>query len=130
MEGVIIFGDIKLFQILVVIIAILAILLVFNRFHKKKTSVTTFVLWVLLWILLAIFAIVPESSTKIASVIGIGRGLDLIIIFGVIGSYYLIFRVYMKLEKLDQDITELVRKISIDKELNYELESNDEKDEN
>jgi len=71
--------------------------------------------------LLAIFAIIPKSSDYIANIVGIGRGLDLIIIFGIIGSYYLIFRVYLKLEKIEQDITELVRKISIDKELNYGL---------
>ncbi len=77
---------------------------------------------------MAIFAIIPESSTYIANLIGIGRGLDLIIIFGIIGSYYLIFRVYLKLEKIDQDITKLVRIISIEKELNYELEQ--DQDEN
>ncbi|GLI12810.1 hypothetical protein MARBORIA2_19000 [Methanobrevibacter arboriphilus] len=130
MECVIIFGDIRLFQILVVFIAILAILLVFNRFHKKKTSITTFILWVVLWVLLAIFAIMPESSTYIANLIGIGRGLDLIIIFGIIGSYYLIFRIYLKLEKIDQDITKLVRIISIEKELNYELDQDQDQDEN
>ncbi|WP_263641211.1 DUF2304 domain-containing protein [Methanobrevibacter arboriphilus] len=95
---------------------------------RKKTSITTFILWVVLWVLVAIFAIIPESSTYIANLIGIGRGLDLIIIFGIIGSYYLIFRVYLKLEKIDQDITKLVRIISIEKELNYELEQ--DQDEN
>jgi len=110
------------YQVLVVIMAILAILLVFNRFHGKKTSLQTFILWAMLWALLAIFTIIPESSNILAKIIGIGRGLDLILIFGIIGSYYLIFRVYLKLEKIDQNITELVRKISMDKELNYELE--------
>jgi hypothetical protein len=125
-EGVIIFENLMLYQVLVVIIAILAILLVFDRFHKKKTSLQTFILWVVLWIILAIFAIIPESSTTLANLIGIGRGLDLVIIFAIIGSYYLIFRVYMKLEKMDQDITELVRKISMDKELNYELDDKED----
>lgn len=121
----IIFENLMLYQILVVIIAILAILLVFDGFNKKKTSLQTFVLWVVLWIILAIFAIIPESSSVIANLFGIGRGLDLIIIFGIIGSYYLIFRVYLKLEKIDQNITELVRKIAMDKELNYDLEFDD-----
>lgn len=121
LEGVIIFENLMLYQILVVIIAILAILLAFDRFHRK-TSLQTFILWIVLWAILAIFAVIPESSSFLARIIGIGRGLDLILIFGIIGSYYLIFRVYLKLEKIDQNITELVRKISMDKELNYELE--------
>ncbi|RBQ22560.1 hypothetical protein ALNOE001_17780 [Candidatus Methanobinarius endosymbioticus] len=117
-----------LYQILVVIIVILAILLVFDRFHKKKTSLQTFILWVVLWIVLAILAVAPESSTALANFLGIGRGLDLVIIFAIIGSYYLIFRLYLKLEKMDQDITELVRKISMDKELDYELDFEDRKE--
>lgn len=116
-----------LYQILVVIIVVFAILLVFDRFHEKKTSLQTFVLWAVLWFVLAIFALFPESSTDLANLIDIGRGLDLVIIFGIIGSYYLIFRIYLKLEKMDQDITDLIRKISMDKELNYDLKSDDEK---
>lgn len=128
LEGVIIFENIMLYQILVVIISILAILLVFDRFNRKKTSLQTFILWTVLWVILALFAIIPESSTILANIIGIGRGLDLVLIFAIIGSYYLIFRVYLKIEKFDQDITELVRKISMDKELNYELELEDNED--
>jgi len=128
LEGVIIFENIMLYQILVVIIAILAILLAFDRFHRKKTSIQTFILWIVLWAILAIFALIPESSSILARIIGIGRGLDLVLIFGIIGSYYLIFRVYLKLEKIDQNITELVRKISMDKELNYELELEEDKE--
>ncbi|MBZ9571025.1 DUF2304 family protein [Methanobrevibacter sp. TMH8] len=117
-----------LYQVLVIIIAIVAILLIFDRYHKKKTSIQTFILWVILWVILAIFTIVPESSNILAHLIGIGRGLDLVLIFAIIGSYYLIFRVYLKIEKIDQDITELVRKISMDKELNYELELEEKED--
>lgn len=64
--------------------------------------------------ILAIFAVIPQSSTLLARFLGIGRGLDLIFIFGIIGAYYLIFRLYLKIEKIDQDITELVRKIAIE----------------
>jgi hypothetical protein len=76
---------------------------------------------------LAIFAIVPESSTALANIIGLGRGLDLVLIFAIIGSYYLIFKIYLKIEKIDQDITELVRKISIDKENNHKIELENKK---
>ena len=117
-----------LYQILVAIVAILAIFLVFDRFRRKRTSIPTFLMWVVLWVLIAIFAIMPETSNVLAKIIGIGRGLDLILIFAIIGSYYLIFRVYLKLEKIEQDITELVRKISMDKELNYELKFNEDKE--
>ena len=126
LEGDIIFENIMLYQVLVIILAVLAILFVYSRFHKKKTSVNTFVLWTLLWIVLAIFAIIPESSSVLADIIGIGSGVNLVLIFGIIGAYYLIFRVYLRIEALDQNITELVRKIAIDKEIKLEEDSDDE----
>lgn len=114
-----------LYQILVVFIAILAVLLVFDRYHKRKTSLQTFILWLILWILLAIFAISPDSSTFLAKLLGIGRGLDLILIFGIILAYYLLFRLYLKIEKIDQNITELVRKLAIEKEMEFEEDLKD-----
>jgi hypothetical protein len=87
---------------------------VFERFHKKKISIQTLLLWTVLWILLIIFAITPDSTAFLAKLFGIGTGLDLIIIFGIIGAYYLIFRLYLKLEKIDQNITELVRNVAIE----------------
>lgn len=114
-----------LYQILVVFIASIAVLLVFDRYHRRKTSLQTFILWLILWVLLAIFTIIPDSSTFLANFFGIGRGLDLILVFGIIGAYYLIFRLYLKIEKIDQDITELVRKIAIEKEIEFEEDLKD-----
>jgi len=114
-----------LYQILVVFIAIVAVLLVYNRYHNRRTSLQTFILWVFLWIFLALFAIVPESSSFLANYLGIGRGLDLIAIFGLIFVYYLVFRIYLKIEKIEHDITELVRKIAFDDKIEFEDDKED-----
>ena len=97
-----------------VLIGLIAILIVFERFHNNKISIQTLLLWVVLWILLIIFAIIPDSTAFLANFFGIGRGLDLIIIFGIIGAYYLLFRLYLKLEKIDQNITELVQNVAVE----------------
>jgi hypothetical protein len=67
-----------------------------------------------LWIIIAVLAIVPQSTNFLANFLGIGSGINLIFIFGIIGAYYLIFRLYLKIEKFDQDITKLVRLIAIE----------------
>lgn len=113
-----------LYQILFILVGIIAILIVFERFHNKKISVQTLLLWVVLWVLLIIFAITPDAASFLAIFFGMGRGLDLVIIFGIIGAYYLLFRLYLKLEKIDQNITELVQNIAI------ELEEKDEDEDN
>lgn len=83
----------------------------------------TFILWIVFWIIILIFAFIPKITDPIAFVFGIGRGLDLLFILGILGCFYLIFRLYVKIDKLDQNITELVRKLAIEneeKELNFD----------
>lgn len=85
----------------------------------------TFILWIVFWIIILIFAFIPKITDPIAFVFGFGRGLDLLFILGIVGCFYLIFRLYVKIDKLDQNITELVRKLAIEneeKELNSDSE--------
>ena len=58
----------------------------------------------------------PELTNLFASVTGIGRGLDFILIIGLIGCYYLIFKIYTMIENMEKEITQLVREIALQKE--------------
>ena len=53
-------------------------------------------------------------KTPLSSILGIARGADLIVYVSVVLLFYLIFRLYVKMEKIEQDVTKVVRKIAID----------------
>ncbi|MDR0911633.1 MAG: DUF2304 family protein [Methanobrevibacter sp.] len=128
MNGVdIIFGNMFLYQIIVILIAILAVSIIFERFVHKKVSLSTFVMWLILWVLLLIFTIVPGFTNFLAKGFGISRGIDLIIVFAIIGAYYLLFRLYLKLEKMQHDITDLIRYLAINEEKKEDIEIKNEK---
>ena len=57
--------------------------------------------------------LLPESSSLIASVLGVGRGLDAVLSIAVVVLLYSIFRVVIKLEFLEHEITQIVRKIAL-----------------
>ena len=105
-----------LYQVLVILLAIVVILIAFRSFKSNKVSLTTFILWIILWLILIIFTILPQSTSILANIFGIQRGLDVIIIFGIIGAYYLLFRLFLKIEKIQRNLSDLVRFIAIENE--------------
>jgi len=119
------------YQILGTIIGITAIIISLFRFKKGRMSVGMFAFWMLIWIIVIIISIYPESTTFFANIIGIGRGLDLALILGLIGCYYLIFKVYSKIEGLEEDLTQLVREIALQREnMEINMQKNHKHDEN
>ncbi|MGL6297707.1 MAG: DUF2304 domain-containing protein [Methanobacteriaceae archaeon] len=109
--------DLTIFQIIVIIIAILGSLVVFLRYNAGKMPFRDFSLWVILWIALVFISFVPlHILTTISKRFGFGRPLDFLLITAVIILFYLLFRVYLMIERIDQDITSLVEKLAIDNE--------------
>lgn len=120
-----------MYQIIGTIIGITAIIISLFRFKKGRMSVGMFTFWMLIWIIVILISIYPESTTFFANIIGIGRGLDLALILGLIGCYYLIFKVYSKIESLEEDLTKLVREIALQREnLEMNMQKNHKHDEN
>jgi small membrane protein len=84
----------------------------------KKTKKRTLSLFDALFILcldalLSIFLIFPALFFYLSNFFGIERGVDIFIYFGILILFYLVLRLYFKIEKLRQDITKLNRELSI-----------------
>lgn len=94
-----------LIQILTVIFVIFAGSRVILRFHDKAIGYGTFLFWSAIWtgVLLVIFN--PGIADNTASFFGLQRGTDAMFFFAIIILFYLIFRLYVKLDILDKNIT-------------------------
>lgn len=106
----------SLYQIIGTLIAIMAIILALLRFREGKMTIGTLSLWILIWIGVIYVSLSPGTTNLFASFAGIGRGLDVVLILGLFLSYYLMFRVYTMIEKMEKEITELVRELALQKE--------------
>ncbi|HSO25169.1 MAG TPA: DUF2304 family protein [Methanobacteriaceae archaeon] len=111
-----------IYQPIGIIIGILGLIIAFIRFREGKSSWGMLGFWITLWSLIIVVSIYPDSTTFFANIFGIGRGLDLILILGIVGCYYLIFKIYTMIEQVESEITNLVREIAL-----YN-ENNDNKD--
>lgn len=105
-----------IYQYIGIIIGIVGIIYTFIRFRESKMSPGMLLIWTLIWIILIVLSIFPAGTGFFADLTGIGRGLDVILILGLIGCYYLIFRIYNMIENIEQEITTLVREMALQRE--------------
>ena len=111
-----------LYSILFPIISVIAIVLFLIRYLTEKQSFTTTILWTVLWLFVILFSIFPEASGRFASLFGITRGLDFIIIVGFVVLLYVIFRLFSKLDKLQDDVNKIVMEIALSNEIDLDEE--------
>lgn len=57
--------------------------------------------------------LLPTTTSQIASLLQVGRGVDVILYISLALLFYLVFRGYVMIEDLRHDITTLVRQLAI-----------------
>ena len=120
MGSVIIIGPFRTYQILLIIATIIVIIFFYRRLRVKKITPATFVLWAIVCVIVNFFAFAPRFSDPLAGFFGFGRGLDLLLVLGYGLLVYAIFRLYMKIDELNRNTTELVRALALKDEIKLE----------
>ena len=84
-------------------------------YKQRGIRTPSFLFWTVVWMGTASIIIFPDATSVLARLLGIGRGADLIIYASLVASFYLIFRIHLMLARLEQEITELVRAIALER---------------
>ena len=103
-------------QILLILFIIYAVIKVALRYKDKIISLQEFVLWTIFWFMVGFVIILPSATSLAANWVGVGRGVDLAIYISILILFYLVFRILARLDKIDKDVTKIVRKIALGKE--------------
>ena len=104
-----------IFQILILIFVAFVIFKSVKRLTKKEISFWLFLFWVSIWVFVALVSVFPVIIEKAAEFVGIGRGVDLVVYTAVFALFYLMFKIYVRVNKVEKEISQIVRKIAIDK---------------
>lgn len=99
---------------LLIVLIILIISRVILRFREKSLGFREFIFWLLFWVSAGAVVLIPDATGVIAERLGIGRGADLVIYLSLVAIFYLLFRIQIQQKKTERQITELVRKITLD----------------
>lgn len=102
-----------LIQILLVVFFLFALLKVIGRFKTGDLSFVSMAGWGLFWVLAIVVVLLPNSTAKLAEFVGIGRGADLVVYVSLAVIFFIIFKLMVKIESLNREITKLTRKISL-----------------
>lgn len=102
-------------KILITIFVAFAVSRVYLRYRDKSFGIFALVFWSLIWGVVLFFAWLPRSSDAIARILGVGRGVEALLAIAVVGLFYAVFRLYVKLEWIEHEITTFVRKIALQK---------------
>lgn len=82
--------------------------------QKKQLSAGEFVFWLVFWMLAAGSIIFLKWIDKLVASLGFtGSGIEVLLYLGVAILFYFIFRLRLRLEKMEREITKIVREISL-----------------
>lgn len=101
-----------LVQLLVIIFIAFAGSRVILRFRDKAIGYGEFFFWSSIWALILLIVFQPSLADRTALFFGVQRGTDIMFFASIVLIFYLLFRLYVKLDKLDRDITLLTENIS------------------
>lgn len=109
-----------LIQIFISLFCLFAFIKTIGKFKRQNLPKTDLFLWLFLWLAAGITVWLPGDLTKFANFLGIGRGADLILYISILLVFYLFFRLYIRLEKIEKNITKIVQKNALENHNNEE----------
>ncbi|MBP9669849.1 DUF2304 family protein [Candidatus Woesebacteria bacterium] len=68
--------------------------------------------WLLIWAVALVAIFYPEETTRLAKVLGIGRGVDVVVYASIAILFYLVFRLHVYIENVRTEISRLIREVA------------------
>ena len=108
-----IFGGVALVKILFTIFAVFAWSRAIIRFNAKDLNFKELIFWSLVWILMIVLVFVPGKTNFLAKMIGMDRGNDAMFFLAIVALFYASYRLYVKSNEQEKEITKLVRALAL-----------------
>jgi hypothetical protein len=101
-------------QIIAILIALFFIFKLHQQKKKAKISQNEFVFWLFFWGLAALaIAFIKQIDLLVAKLGLAASGISFLLYLAVIFLFYFVFRLRLNIAKLDRELTELTRTITI-----------------
>ncbi len=103
----------SLIQLFILVVVLVVWWRLYARLRAAELTAVEFVEWFLLWAAVAVVALVPSVSSQLAAWVGVGRGADLVTYLALLLAFYLLFKLFMKVERVERQLTQLVRALAL-----------------
>lgn len=105
--------SLALIKILFTLFALFALSRAIIRFYSKDLNLKELIFWSVLWVGLTFLVFVPGKTTFLAKILGMERGNDAMFFLGIIALFYASYRLYVKSNEQEKEITRLVRALAL-----------------
>ena len=100
---------------------------IFIQFRNNKRLLTGTIVWIIFWITISILAIIPDLvSFSIAETLGFKSNINAVIFVALGFLFLMTYYQSSTIERLEKQITELVRKIALEKQEQLDNEKQEE----
>ncbi len=101
-------------SVLIVVFVLFAWSRAVLRFREGGLNFKEFCTWTLIWALI-VLVVLFRSTLGFLTRFANQRPIDVIFAGSTVLLFYLLFRIYVKIDRMDQDITKLVREFAVRK---------------
>ena len=102
-------------QILLTAFFLFAVYRVILRYTQKDLHLSALIGWLIFWLAGIVVVVFPDTTFYFAKLVGIGRGADLVVYIAIALLFYIIFRLMVRIERLEKNLTKVVRTDAIKK---------------
>jgi hypothetical protein len=99
-------------QFILIVLLLIVIYVYFSRLRSGLLDRLAVLLFAAVGI---VMTVVPDLTTRIANLIGVGRGVDLFFYLSILGLAFMCLLLYSKIRDLESTITDLTRAVAIKK---------------
>jgi len=97
-------------QILLIAAIAAACIATWKRARERVIRVPEAIAWSIVWVAAAFVILKPETTSRLANMLGVGRGADLVLYASVVALFFLMFKIFMSLDAIEKHLTHFVRK--------------------
>jgi len=102
-----------LIQLFLAAFFLFAIGKVVGRYRAREISLRATFFWVIFWIVAGFIVMLPDSTMYAAKILGVGRGVDLVVYLSLAFVFFALFRLMVKNEQMRREITKLTREVAL-----------------
>ncbi len=102
-------------QVVLIFFLLLILIYTVSKLRTRKTDLIILGCIVLTGIVLVLM---PDYTIWLAKKLGVGRGADLIFYLSILTFWYILLHLYIRIRKLEQALTEIVRRQALEKAIN------------
>ena len=105
-------------KVIIILFSLFVLYRTVSRFRQRDITGRELAAWAVLWFLVIGATLVPQQTDVIAQAVGVERGADLLVYLSLVALFYIAFKTIVKLEKIDRDVTAVVRQGALNEQGN------------